>query len=127
MLHITLLYAGLLGLLFLALSVWVISRRFKFRVSLGEGESPELRAAVRAHGNFAEYVPLVLLLMGGLELVGAGVPWLHLIGGLLLLGRLSHAIGIQIPKAPNPYRLVGIMATFIALLLGSLLALVHAF
>lgn len=105
MLHITLFYAGLLGLLFLALSVWVISRRFKFRVSIGEGESPELRAAVRAHGNFAEYVPLVLL----------------------LLGRLSHAIGIQIPKVPNPYRLVGIMATFIALLLGSLLALVHAF
>ncbi len=69
MMHITLIYAGLLGLLFLLLSFWVVKRRAQFRVMIGEGEAPEMLAAIRAHGNFAEYVPLTLLLMALCELV----------------------------------------------------------
>ncbi|MGL5482900.1 MAG: MAPEG family protein, partial [Aeromonas veronii] len=57
MVHITLIYAGLLGLLFLGLSFWVVKRRAQFGVMIGQGEAPELLAAIRAHGNFAEYVP----------------------------------------------------------------------
>ncbi|ENY71594.1 hypothetical protein G114_12283 [Aeromonas diversa CDC 2478-85] len=119
MLHVTLIYAGLLGLLFLGLSAWVIRCRFRYRVSLGDGNEPVLRAAMRAHGNFAEYVPLVLLLMGGGELTGAAMPMLHGIGLLLLGGRLLHAVGVQQKRAPNPARQVGMVATFTALLLAS--------
>lgn len=64
-------------------------------------------SAIRAHGNFAEYVPLTLLLMALCELAGVGALWLHLGGGLLLVGRILHAIGIQIPRAPNKPRLFG--------------------
>lgn len=105
--HITLIYAGLLGLLFLLLSFWVVKRRAQFRVMIGEGEAPEMLAAIRAHGNFAEYVPLTLLLMALCELAGVGALWLHLGGVLLLVGRILHAIGIQIPRAPNMPRLFG--------------------
>ena len=73
--HITLIYAGLLGLLFLLLSFWVVKRRAQFRVMIGEGEAPEMLAAIRAHGNFAEYVPLTLLLMALCELAGGGCTW----------------------------------------------------
>lgn len=123
---ITLLYGGLLGLLFLTLTVLVIARRFKYRVSIGEGNCPELQTAIRAHGNFAEYVPLCLVLLGGCELAGVAPLWLHISGVLLVIGRILHAIGIQIPKAPNPYRMFGILSTFAVLLMLSLLALSHA-
>ena len=125
MMHITLIYAGLLGLLFLLLSFWVVKRRAQFRVMIGEGEAPEMLAAIRAHGNFAEYVPLTLLLMALCELAGVGALWLHLGGGLLLAGRILHAIGIQIPKAPNKPRLFGTLFFWLALGLFSVLALVQ--
>ncbi|KXU81170.1 MULTISPECIES: MAPEG family protein [Aeromonas] len=123
MIHITLFYAGLLGLLFLLLSFWVVKRRAQFKVMIGEGEAPELLAAIRTHGNFAEYVPLTLLLMALCELAGAGALWLHLGGGMLLAGRVLHAIGMQIPKAPNLPRLFGTLLFWLSLGLFSVLAL----
>jgi uncharacterized membrane protein YecN with MAPEG domain len=123
--HITLIYGGLLGLLFLLLSFWVVKRRAQFKVMIGEGEAPEMLSAIRAHGNFAEYVPLTLLLMALCELAGVGALWLHLGGGLLLAGRILHAIGIQIPKAPNKPRLFGTLFFWLALGLFSVLALVQ--
>ncbi|OEG01014.1 MAPEG family protein [Aeromonas caviae] len=125
MMHITLIYAGLLGLLFLLLSFWVVKRRAQFRVMIGEGEAPEMLAAIRAHGNFAEYVPLTLLLMALCELAGGGVLWLHLGGVLLLVGRILHAIGIQIPRAPNMPRLFGTLFFWLSLGIFSVLALVQ--
>lgn len=125
MMHITLIYAGLLGLLFLLLSFWVVKRRAQFRVMIGEGEAPEMLAAIRAHGNFAEYVPLTLLLMALCELVEVGSLWLHLGGVLLLVGRILHAIGIQIPRAPNMPRLFGTLFFWLSLGIFSVLALVQ--
>ena len=125
MMHITLIYAGLLGLLFLLLSFWVVKRRAQFKVMIGEGEAPGMRSANRAHGNFAEYVPLTLLLMALCELAGVGAFWLHVGGLCLLVGRILHAIGIQIPKAPNMPRLFGTLLFWLALGLFSVLALVQ--
>lgn len=123
--HITLIYGGLLGLLFLLLSFWVVKRRAQFKVMIGEGEAPEMLSAIRAHGNFAEYVPLTLLLMALCELAGVGALWLHLGGVLLLMGRILHAIGIQIPRAPNKPRLFGTLFFWLSLGLFSVLALVQ--
>lgn len=123
LLPITLTYAGLLGLLFLLLSAWVVKRRAQFKVMIGEGEAPQMLAAIRAHGNFAEYVPLTLVLLALCELAGTAPLWLHLGGGTLLLGRILHAIGIQLPKAPNPARLFGTLLFWFSLALLSLLAL----
>ena len=125
MMHITLIYGGLLGLLFLLLSFWVVKRRAQFKVMIGEGEAPEMLSAIRAHGNFAEYVPLTLLLMALCELAGVGALWLHLGGVLLLAGRILHAIGIQIPRAPNKPRLFGTLFFWLSLGLFSVLALVQ--
>lgn len=123
--HITLIYGGLLGLLFLLLSFWVVKRRAQFKVMIGEGEAPEMLSAIRAHGNFAEYVPLTLLLMALCELAGVGALWLNLGGALLLVGRILHAIGIQIPRAPNKPRLFGTLFFWLSLGLFSVLALVQ--
>ncbi|MBW3805214.1 hypothetical protein EHZ47_02820 [Aeromonas jandaei] len=125
MVHITLIYAGLLGFLFLGLSYWVVRRRIQFKVMIGQGEAPQMLAAIRAHGNFAEYVPLTLLLMALSEMAGASALLLHAGGIMLLAGRVLHAIGIQIPRAPNVPRFVGTLLFWLSLGLFSGLTLFH--
>lgn len=118
--EITLLYAGLLGLLFLVLSVRVIQGRGSSGVSLGDGGDALLQRRVRAHANFAEYVPLVLLMIGFLESAGAAAWLLHGLGGVLLIGRLAHGYALAFHTNFPPGRLVGASGTLLTLLVGSL-------
>ena len=117
----TALYAGLLGLIYIVLSIFVIGRRKEARVSLGTGDDPALTARTRAHGNFAEYVPLTLLLMALTELGGAPAWHVHLVGLLLLVGRLCHATALI--RGGMALRVGGMMMTFTAIALASLACL----
>jgi uncharacterized protein len=125
-LPITLATTGALGLLYLTLTVRVVRGRWKHRVSLGDGGNAAMQRLIRAHANFGEYVPLLLILMALLEASGASRNVLAGAGIALVIGRIAHAIGIETPKAPNPYRFVGGLITFGMLLLGSLWALWRA-
>ena len=78
---ITPVYAAILALLFVFLSVRTIRFRRRFSVAIGNGEHNLLARASRAHGNFAEYVPLALLLIYFIER-GAAMP--TLVHGLCL-------------------------------------------
>src|SRR5690606_19865103 len=60
-------YAALLSLFFAFLTFRTIRLRQRYRVSLGHGKNLLLMRAIRVHGNFAEYVPLGLLLMAASE------------------------------------------------------------
>ena len=80
---VTPLYAGLLGLLLLALSINVIRDRFRTKVSLGDGNDALLQKSIRAHGNFVEYAPLGLVLIAVAELQGAPAFAVHLLGTAL--------------------------------------------
>jgi uncharacterized membrane protein YecN with MAPEG domain len=60
---ITALYAALLTMLFVVLSVRVIAMRRGSGAALGDGGNPELLRRIRVQGNFAEYVPLGLVLL----------------------------------------------------------------
>ncbi len=57
------LYAGLLGLLLIALSTQVVLARRHFRVRLGTGTEEGMQQAVRVQANFVEYVPFAVLLL----------------------------------------------------------------
>lgn len=90
-LTITMFYAGLLGLLFLTLAFRVVGLRRSLKVGLGSGGHETLDRAVRVHANFAEYVPLALLLLALVEAGTAMPAWaVHLLGLVLLFGRLIH-------------------------------------
>ncbi len=120
---VTLTTAGLCGLILFVLSYRVIAVRASAKVSLGDGGDPLLLSRIRAHANFAEYVPIILVLMGVIETdVGPG-PLLGVIGVALVLCRIAHAIGMNRP-APNPGRMVGVAGTFLILLALSIWALV---
>ncbi len=63
-------YAGLLALVYLGLSGWVIGARVSGNVLLGDGGDDTVLRRVRSHANFAEYVPLALIVIGLLEASG---------------------------------------------------------
>lgn len=119
------LYASLLALLFVALSMRVIRVRRSRRIAIGdEGDAAMLRA-MRVHANFAEYVPLCLFMIYLVE-TQLGWPWLvHALGLGLLLARLSHAWGVSQEKEDFRFRVFGMVTTFAVLLVaGSCLLLV---
>jgi uncharacterized membrane protein YecN with MAPEG domain len=105
------------------LSLRVIGQRRVARVSLGDGGNAELQRRCRVHANFAEYVPLALLLMVLAESQGWPDWVLHLVGGPLLVGRAAHAYGVsRAPELPR-LRVVGMASTFAAIVFGSLAVL----
>ncbi|WP_115717253.1 MAPEG family protein [Gallaecimonas mangrovi] len=113
---VTPLYAALLAILYLVLSVRTIKARRRGQVALGDGGNSLLQKAIRVHGNFAEYVPLGLLLMGFTEMLWGPATLLHLPGLLLLAGRIFHAYGVGQLREPLQYRILGMVMTFSAFL-----------
>lgn len=119
-LSITPLYAGVLGLLFAGLSFRVINARRTFRITLGDGGNRLLTRRLRVQGNFAEYVPLVVVLMALAELQGAPVWGLHGVGVVLLAGRSVHAYGVSQEPETIAVRIFGMVLTMTALITASL-------
>ena len=115
MIVITPFYAALLTLLYVILSFNVIRNRWRYKQSLGSGQEAMLEKSIRAHGNFSEYVPLVIIMMAFLEFGKESPATLHFFGIALIIGRLSHAIGIGL-RAVNALRITGMIATFTCLI-----------
>ncbi len=124
---VTLAATGLLGLIFVVLSVRVVRGRIAGRVMIGDGsasgEGDGLLVNVRSHANFSEYVPLCLLLIGGLEMRSGPTLLVKLLAAVLVLARLAHPVGM-IMKPPNPFRAGGFVGTLLVLLVASLAAIV---
>ena len=119
------LYAGLLVALYLFLTFRIILYRRRELVDMGDGGKMLLRRYVRAHANFAEYAPLGLLLLALLEL-GVWPFWLvHLLGLLLLAGRLAHAWAFSVEALRGPPRAVGMVLTIAMLAIAGLLCLLR--
>lgn len=108
-------YAGILGLIALLLAILVVVQRAKTRTSLGSGGHASLERAIRVHGNFSEYVPLILLLLVVLELGGLRPLWLHAMGIALVLGRVLHAWGLTASSGTSAGRFLGIVLTWTTL------------
>jgi uncharacterized membrane protein YecN with MAPEG domain len=120
MLVTTSVFASILALMFIQLSFDVIGLRRKNKISLGAGGIDDLERAIRAHGNFAEYVPFGLFLMGALELNGAPLALVALLGLLLVMGRYFHAKGIHALPSEFTNRVRGMKLTFAALGLSAI-------
>lgn len=126
MLTIAPLYAGLIALLYIYLSVRVIGRRRDARISVGDAGDPDMFKRIRVQGNCAEYAPLGLILLGMAELQGAPGWVLHLLGLMLLSGRVLHAWGLgHTPQVVNA-RIAGMVLTFSMLGLCALANIGHA-
>ena len=110
------LYASGLALAFVALSVRTLRMRRRFSIPIGDAGDQRMLRAMRVHSNFAEYVPLSLLLLYFVE--GAGSPALlvHALAVCLVAGRVAHAFGVSQVKENYAYRVFGMAMTFVALI-----------
>jgi uncharacterized membrane protein YecN with MAPEG domain len=113
---ITAFTAALLVPLFIRLAFQVIRCRRFHRVALGTGDHPDLEAAIRAHGNFSEYVPFALMLILVAEVNGSPAWLVTLVAAMLAIGRFIHAAAI--PAGDLIGRARGMKLTFAALGLG---------
>lgn len=117
MLIVTTLIACILAVLFLRLSFGVIRLRRYHKVGLGSGGIDDLERAIRAQANFAEYVPIALILMACLELNGAPLWLIAILGIALVAGRVIHAKGINQPPPHFSNRIIGMKFTITTLIM----------
>lgn len=116
-------WAALMGLWMLVLTVLVIRHRRRAGVGLGDGGDPALARAIRVHGNAVENVPFQILLLALLELAGIPAPVLHGLGAAILVSRLLHASGLGRRSGRSPGRFWGMALSLLLSLLMPLLLL----
>jgi len=112
--HAAALWAGLLLILMLVLSVLVTRQRRRHHVEIGDGGVPALHQAIRAFGNATEYVPAALVGLALLAQVGAPPLLIHPLGLALFAGRVLHAVGISRSTGTSWPRAAGVLATWIS-------------
>ena len=123
---VTPLYAALLALWFILLSLRVIELRGRHRVSIGDGDRPDLRRAIRGHANFAEYAPLALLLLLILELSRFSIYIVHVLGAVLVIARLLHGYALGYTVEWKFGRTWGTALTFVVIAVEAVLCLYQA-
>lgn len=110
---ITLLYVSIFAIFALVLSFKAGSFRGKSGISLlfGEPTNMELAEKVRTHQNFLEYVPMFLLVFAAIELNGGSNVFLYVVGDLMIISRIAHAIGLKHDNMGHPGRFIGAAGT----------------
>ena len=126
MFAITSIYAGLLAILFVTLSVRVILHRRRAKALIGDCGDKALFHAIRVHGNFIEYTPYAVLLIALSEAQGAPGWAVHLLGIMLVGGRLLHVWGFGRDPQILVLRQIGMLSTFAVLILTGLGLIFHA-
>jgi len=121
-LFVTPLYAGLLAIWFLVLS-WRVVQRRRSGIFLGDGGDQAMLRVIRGHANFAEYVPLALLLLGMLEVGHHSIYLLHALGITLLVARLLHGYALSFTSQFMFGRFWGATLTFVVLAIEAPLCL----
>jgi uncharacterized membrane protein YecN with MAPEG domain len=116
-------YAAVLGLLFAMLSFRVANTRRTMRIGLGTGGDRQLERYIRVQGNFAEYVPMALILLTFLELQNWPAWVIHALCAILLIARIVHALGVAREPEDIRFRASGMLTTLAILVVVSVLLL----
>ena len=124
-LAVTTFYAGLCALILVWLAFRVIGRRRGAKISLSDGGDADLLRLTRAHANAAEWMPIFLILLGGVESLGA--PWyvLHLAGIPFVVGRFLHGYHFATLQSGFRLRVLGMQLTILPLLVLALGGIAH--
>lgn len=120
---VTALYAGVLGLISIAIAFMAGGKRGSTGISIGDGGNIEMITAMRRHANFVEFVPLSLILIGLLEMNGVGSTAIHAFGELLVFFRVSHAYGFRSDGSKAIFRTIGAAGNTLLLVVASIWAI----
>ena len=118
---ITLMYASILGIFALVLSFKAGTARGESGLSVlfGEPANMELAQKVRVHQNFLEYVPIFLILFAAIEVNGGSSMFLYVVGDLMIIARIAHAIGLKHDNMAHKGRLIGAGGTALLTLVAA--------
>lgn len=101
------------------LNIWLMLRvgavRQAEKISIGDQDSEPLIRRMRAHANFVENAPFVLILIAVIEIAGKGQPWLPYVAGAFMLGRVAHAFGMD-GGSMQVGRMIGVAISMLTLL-----------
>ena len=120
---ISALYISLSALLICGLSLNVIKKRRAYKISMGDGRNKALKIAIAAQANAIEYLPIALLLLCALEYNQAPIFIIHLLGILLLTGRVMHARHFLLENLKG--RVLGMQITLYTIICLALLNIVY--
>ena len=95
MLPIALTTTGAAALVNFWLSWRIAQLRVSEKISVGDGGNPRLIARMRAQLNFAEYAPVVLILIGLIEAAKGSPLWLGIVAAIFIFGRVLHGLGMD--------------------------------
>jgi hypothetical protein len=112
-------YLAVLALVYFALAINVVRMRRRNRAAFGDAGNPALRSAIRAHAHFAEYVPIIALMVAMLEMSGMPAWRVHLLMAALLISRLLHPFGMYAKPGTLAFRLgrvTGVTLTLLVLI-----------
>ena len=119
-------YAALLALMFVGLSFRVANTRREMQIGIGAGGNRILERRIRVQGNFAEYVPIALILFTFIEMHGWSRWLVHTLCLVLLVTRIVHAYGVAQEPEDIRLRASAMVATFALLTISALLLLIDA-
>ncbi|MDX1949579.1 MAG: MAPEG family protein [Rickettsiales bacterium] len=127
---ITLVFTGIFALFYVFLILNVISFRQKNNLPYGDGNNIEMIRRQRAQGNFAEYVPLALFMLGLMEIADLPKFIILIMAFVLLIGRISHAYGLLIAEGKGIQnrknlfpRIAGMMLTISYFMVSALICI----
>jgi uncharacterized membrane protein YecN with MAPEG domain len=102
------------------LHIWLAGRvsavRNSQKVSIGDGGNEALIRRMRAHANYGENAPIVLILLALLELAGGDPRILWGAAILFVIARILHAFGMDRPH-PSKLRMFGMIGSTLALVI----------
>ena len=110
----------ILVLIFVVLSVRVIQMRASAKIGIGTGGNPVMERRMRVHSNFAEYVPLALLLLAFMEMQAQSRYLIHILCIALVIARVMHAVGVTPVNESFPMRVASVLTTFAVLVIAAL-------
>ena len=94
--------AAVFILVLAALSLSVSMRRIHLGgIFFGDANDDTLRRKIRAHGNFIEYVPSGLIVIGLVELAGASKFQVAALALAFFISRVLHAYGMLYTKTAS--------------------------
>lgn len=117
-LPVTALVTAVCALMLLITAFDTVRQRMRLGAAFGDKGDAKLISASRSHANLAEHAPIVILMLGILELSHASPLGLRAVAGLFIAARVLHVIGLYAPvstKPPLP-RSLGVMGTWLTML-----------
>lgn len=124
---ITPIYTAVLAFMLAGLFLNVVRVRRKHKIGLGHGGNASVVKAVRAHGNFVETVPFILIMMAMLESMGMIGVVLHIMGALLVFSRILLIWGLIESTGTSIGRLTAGILTVLLFIAGGVLLLAGVF